>query len=87
MKKVAIEIQGFQMLILENEFISLTDIAKRFDADEPAGLINNWMRLKDTIELLGAWEALHNVGFNLVEFDKVKTAEPDIADDDKFLDQ
>jgi len=75
------------MLILENEFISLTDIAKRFDADEPAGLINNWMRLKDTIELLGAWEALHNVGFNLVEFDKVKTAEPDIADDDKFLDQ
>jgi len=87
MKKVAIEIQGFQMLILENEFISLTDIAKRFDADEPAGLINNWMRLKDTIELLGAWEALHNVGFNLVEFDKDKTAEPDIADDDKFLDQ
>ncbi len=75
------------MLILENKFISLTDIAKRFDADEPAGLINNWMRLKDTIELLGAWEALHNVGFNLVEFDKVKTAEPDIADDDKFLDQ
>ena len=74
MKKVTIEVQGFQVLIMENDFISLTDIAKRFDADEPAGLINNWMRLKDSIELLGAWESLYNERFNLVEFDKVRNS-------------
>ena len=36
----------------ENEFISLTDIA-RYKSDEPKDVIKNWMRSKDTIEFLG----------------------------------
>lgn len=43
----------------ENEFISLTDIA-RYKSDEPKDVIKNWMRSKDTIEFLGLWEKLHN---------------------------
>ena len=39
----------------ENEFISLTDIA-RYKSDEPKDVIKNWMRSKDTIEFLGLWE-------------------------------
>ena len=57
----------------ENEFISLTDIAK-YKSDEPNDVIKNWMRRKDTIEFLGLWELLHNSDFNRVEFDGFRTA-------------
>ena len=51
----------------ENEFISLTDIA-RYKSDEPKDVIKNWMRSKDTLEFLGLWEKLHNPNFKGVEF-------------------
>lgn len=52
----------------ENEFISLTDIAK-YKSDDPYAVIQNWMRGKDVIEFLGLWEKLHNPDFNPLEFD------------------
>ena len=52
----------------ENEFISLTDIAK-YKSDNPNDVIKNWMRSRDVIEYLGLWESLHNGQFNPVEFD------------------
>lgn len=55
----------------ENEFISLTDIA-RYKSDEPKDVIKNWMRSKDTIEFLGLWEKLHNGNFKGVEFDSFR---------------
>ena len=55
----------------ENEFISLTDIA-RYKSDEPKDVIKNWMRSKDTLEFLGLWEKLHNENFKGVEFDSFK---------------
>jgi len=55
----------------QNEFISLTDIA-RYKSDEPFIVINNWMRGKDTIEFLGLWEQLHNPDFKPIEFDRFK---------------
>jgi hypothetical protein len=55
----------------QNEFISLTDIA-RYKSDEPFIVINNWMRGKDTIEFLGLWEQLHNSGFKPIEFDRFR---------------
>lgn len=57
----------------QNEFISLTDIAK-YKSDEPNDVIKNWMRRKDTIEFLGLWEVLHNSEFNPVEFDGFRNA-------------
>jgi len=32
-------------------------------------IIRNWLRNRNTLELLGIWEQLHNIGFNSVEFD------------------
>lgn len=52
----------------QNEYISLTDIAK-YKSDEPNDVIKNWMRNRDTIEFLGLWESLHNLDFKPVEFD------------------
>ena len=38
----------------ENEFISLTDIA-RYKSDDLASVIQNWMRNRDVIDFLGLW--------------------------------
>ena len=55
----------------ENEFISLTDIA-RYKSDDPTAVIQNWMRNRDVIEFLGLWERLHNPDFKPLEFERFK---------------
>ena len=55
------------------DYISLTDIAKRFNAENPSILIINWLRTRDTLDFLGVWEKLNNPNFNLIEFDKIKS--------------
>ena len=55
----------------ENEFISLTDIA-RYKSDDPSAVIQNWMRNRDVIEFLGLWEKLHNKNFKPIEFEGFK---------------
>ena len=42
-----------------NEYISLTDIARYRNSDDPRFAIQNWMRNRNTIEFLGLWESLH----------------------------
>ena len=39
----------------QNEFISLTDIA-RYKSDDPTAVIANWMLNRDTLEFLGLCE-------------------------------
>jgi len=56
----------------EEDFISLTDIAKHKNADDPRFVIQNWMRTRFTVEFLGIWEQLNNPDFNRVEFEAVK---------------
>ena len=56
-----------------NEYISLTDIARYRNNDDPRFAIQNWMRNRNTIEFLGLWESLHNPNFNRVQFDTFRT--------------
>jgi KilA-N domain len=58
-------------IINSQEYISLTDIA-RFKSDEPKAVIANWMRLKNTVLLLGFWESKHNPHFKGLEFESFK---------------
>lgn len=51
------------------DFISLTDIARNKNSEEPKDVVKNWMRSKTTIEFLGLWEQLNNPDFKGVEFD------------------
>ena len=51
------------------DYICITDIARQKNALEPKDVVKNWMRLKNTIEYLGMWEALNNPQFKGVEFD------------------
>ena len=57
--------------INENDYISLTDIAKH-KSDDPFIVINNWMRNRNTIEYLGMWETIFNPDFKPIEFDRFK---------------
>ncbi len=54
-----------------NDYISLTDIAKYRDADNPRYIIQNWMRNKNTLAFLGVWESLHNPKFDRSKFDEL----------------
>ena len=57
----------------QDDFISLTDIAKLKDSDNPRYIIQNWLRNRNTIEFLGVWESLYNPSFNRVEFDAFRS--------------
>ena len=57
----------------ENEYISLTDIAKYRNDNDPRFVIQNWMRNRNTIEFLAVWEELHNPDFNRVQFEAVRS--------------
>jgi len=52
-------------------FISLTDMARNKNPEEPKDVVKNWMRSRTTIEFLGIWEQLNNPDFKGVEFDSL----------------
>ena len=70
-----IEVQGREITIIsrdQQDYISLTDIAKYKNAARTDDLIRNWLRNRNTIEYLGIWEQLNNPNFKPVEFDGFK---------------
>lgn len=72
-KKEQISAKGFSIQVytedFKNDYISLTDIAKYKNTDDPRFVIQNWMRNRNTLEFIGLWEALNNPNFNRVQFD------------------
>lgn len=71
-KQNKIEVKGISVTVIKSgtdDFISLTDIARNKNAEEPKDVVKNWMRSRTTIEFLGLWEQLNNPGFKGVEFD------------------
>lgn len=72
-KKDTIKAKGFEIQVytedFKNDFISLTDIAKYKNREEPNVVVANWMRNYNTIEYLGLWEKLNNPNFNPLEFE------------------
>lgn len=74
--KATIHAKGSEIAMVsrgkDDDFISLTDIAKYKNADDPRFVIQNWMRNRFTIEFMGVWEQLYNPNFNRVEFEAVK---------------
>ena len=72
-KKDTIEAKGFAIQVytedFKNDYISLTDIARYKNAEEPNVVVANWMRNYNTIEYLGIWEQLNNLEFKPLEFE------------------
>ena len=46
-----------------DEYISLTDIARKKNPLEPKDVVKNWLRSKSTIEFLALWEKINNPDF------------------------
>jgi KilA-N domain len=70
MAKINIKDNEVTIISIENiDYISLTDIAKYKNINNADDVIKNWMRNRNTIELLGLWETIHNIDFKPVEFD------------------
>ena len=61
------------MRIDQSDYISLTDIARVKNPDEPKDVVKNWLRSRSTIEFLGLWEKINNPNFKGVEFDSFKS--------------
>lgn len=53
----------------EDDYICLTDMARFKDTAKTDYTIQNWMRVRNTIEYLGAWEQLNNPNFKPLEFE------------------
>jgi len=71
-KNKKIEVQGFEIVVYEdnqNDYISITDLARHRDAQHTDSIIQNWMRNRNTIELLGFWETIYNPNFKPLEFE------------------
>ena len=71
-KNKTISVKGTDINIFqfnENEYISLTDIAKYKDSANTDSIIQNWLRNRNTIELLGFWEMMYNKDFKPLEFE------------------
>ena len=56
----------------QNDYISLTDIAKYKNQNDPRIVISNWLSSYSTIDFLAAWETLYNPNFNRMEFHTVR---------------
>ncbi len=74
--KETIHAHGFEIGIytedFQNEYISLTDIAKKREGEYPGYVIQNWLRAKSTVSFIGLWEKLNNPDFNCLEFEAIK---------------
>ena len=73
-KKIIVE--GSEITILqndENDFISLTDMARYRDQERTNYIIQNWMRTRSVIEFCGLWEQLNNPDFKSIECDAFKS--------------
>ncbi|HEL0567498.1 TPA: KilA-N domain-containing protein [Streptococcus equi subsp. zooepidemicus] len=73
LKKEQLSAKGFAIQIytedFKNDYISLTDIARYKNLEEPNVVVANWMRNYNTIEYLGIWEQLNNLEFKPLEFE------------------
>lgn len=70
-KNKKIQVQGSEITLFQidqQDYISLTDIAKH-KTDDSSATIGNWIRNRNTIEFLGIWETLYNPDFKPVEFE------------------
>lgn len=71
-RKATVSVKGTGITVLvyrEQDYISLTDIARHKSTGLTDDLIRNWLRNRNTIEFLGIWASLNNPDFNPVEFD------------------
>ncbi len=72
--KEVLTVQGVEIKLLQKnkqDFISLTDMAKRFN-ERTDVVIQRWLRNRNTVEFLAIWEQLNNENFNPTHLDGIR---------------
>jgi hypothetical protein len=69
-KNRMISVQGKNITIIDDDYISLTDMIKAKDGEF---FISDWLRNRNTVEFLGIWEQIHNPDFNYGEFATIRS--------------
>ncbi len=70
MAKITVKETDLTIVQHNNEdYICITDLARYKNAEHTDDVIKNWLRNRNTIELLGIWEYLHNPNFKPAIFD------------------
>ena len=59
--------------ISDDDYVSLTDIARLKTDGETNSVITNWMRRVDTLEYLKLWERINNANFKPIDFEGFKS--------------
>jgi len=62
-KKESVIVQGTEISVLshkQDDFISLTDMAKHKNAEIPGTVISHWMSTNFSINYMGLWEQMNN---------------------------
>lgn len=73
-KQSKINVQGAPIVIQQHDgedFISLTDMTRPFEGG--SALVEQWLKSKDTLLFLAAWEKINNAEFNSLEFEGIKS--------------
>ncbi len=66
-----IEVLGLEIRlqnVIDSDFVSLTDLAKKRDSENSSHLIISWLQRSDSQQFLEAWEELHNPDFKVGNF-------------------
>ena len=74
-KSQKISVENFEIVILtqnQDDFISLTDMAKFKNAETTGLVISHWLSTRYTVEFMGLLEQLNNPIFNVTEFSNIK---------------
>lgn len=75
MSKTKMEVQGAPVTVIsgsDDDYISLTDIARYKNTEHSDDLFRNWLRNRSTLEFDGIWERLNNPAFNSVVFGGIR---------------
>ena len=74
-KKENIVVQGTEIAVLahgQDDYISLTDMARYKNAQATGLVISHWLSARYTVEFMGVWERINNPDFNVTEFSNIK---------------
>lgn len=74
-KKESVQVQGTEIAVLvhrQDDYISLTDMARYKNAEATGLVISHWMSTRYTVEFMGIWEKFNNPNFNITEFSNIR---------------
>jgi hypothetical protein len=74
-KKESVQVQGTEIAVLvhrQDDYISLTDMARYKNAEATGLVISHWMSTRYTVEFMGIWEKFNNPHFNITEFSNIR---------------